>query len=270
MMHHGLNVGGLQRQYALHVPPQLHAPVQSPLVLALHGRTQSAEDMARLTGFNSLADREGFVVVYPAAVDGMWNSGNLPAQADDVAFIRDVVMDVSRIVAVDHASVYACGVSNGGSMCYRLANETDLFAAIASVAGTMGQDACSPSRPVSVLHFHGVADRYSPFAGGIGREPGVRHKSVGFTIDSWVAANGCIFTPLSESLPNRHDGTRIIRRTHGEGKDDSEVVLYEIAYGGHTWPGAPHTPLTDITFGLTSSLSASDEIWRFFQRHSRG
>jgi polyhydroxybutyrate depolymerase len=62
-------------------------------------------------------------------------------------------------------------MSNGGFLSYRLACEAaDSFAAIAPVAGVLGipEMDCTPSRPVTVMHFHGTADGLVPYNGGFG------------------------------------------------------------------------------------------------------
>ena len=61
------------------------------------------------------------------------------------------------------------------------------------------------------------------------------------------------------------DGTKVRRKVFGPGKENSEVVLYVIQGGGHTWPGQ------DARFRLlgksTRDVSANDLMWEFFQKH---
>jgi polyhydroxybutyrate depolymerase len=55
-------------------------------------------------------------------------------------------------------------MSNGGMMCYRLAAElSDRIAAIAPIAGTIAVEESKPTRPVTVIHFHGTGDKIVPF-----------------------------------------------------------------------------------------------------------
>ncbi|UCE26200.1 MAG: phospholipase, partial [Candidatus Coatesbacteria bacterium] len=70
-----ITVDGVEREYYVHVPEGYDGPEPVPLVLALHGGGGKAEKMDKLTGFNDVADREGFIVVYPQGEDKHWNDG---------------------------------------------------------------------------------------------------------------------------------------------------------------------------------------------------
>jgi polyhydroxybutyrate depolymerase len=64
---------------------------------------------------------------------------------------------IEQQISVDRARIYVTGMSNGAMMALRLGCQTDTFAAIAPVAGTLLSD-CSGARPTSVLQIHGTAD----------------------------------------------------------------------------------------------------------------
>jgi polyhydroxybutyrate depolymerase len=82
--------------------------------------------------------------------------------------------DLARVVKVDQKRVYACGMSNGAMMCYRLAAElSERIAAITPVAGTIAIEVSKPKRPVPVLHFHGTRDTFVPFKMSKGKTPSV-------------------------------------------------------------------------------------------------
>jgi polyhydroxybutyrate depolymerase len=131
----------------------------------------------------------------------------------------------------------------------------------------MAFDKCQPKRPVSVLHFHGTKDMMVPFNGFDKQLSGLlRFKSVEATIQIWVKINGCPEKPVVTELKSKEgDKTKVIRKTYGPGKEGSEVILYVIEGGGHTWPGRP------MPFGLlglsTKSISANDLMWEFFKKH---
>ncbi len=171
-----LEHGGRSRHYVLHVPriagptvPTLDASTSSApraLVVSLHGGGGHAEGVANQTGFSALADREGFVVVYPDGVDKGWNDGRagVPSTAvkenvDDVGFLTAVLDDVARRVSIDPGRVFVNGISNGAFMSARFACErSSRVAAIGLVAGSMGPEllaSCKLSRPVSVIAFLG-------------------------------------------------------------------------------------------------------------------
>lgn len=277
---HSLTVDGLKRTYFVHVPSTLDTNKPAALVVALHGATMNAPMMSWFTGLNEIADRSGFIVVYPNGTGShfsfTWNAGNCcgPAmqnKVDDVAFIRAMLDDVSKVHRVDQGRVFATGISNGAVMAYRLASElADRFAAIAPVAGPMGTETTSPSRPVSVLHFHGTEDEFAPYVGGVGPKSIFRSNffSVEHSVHAWMKANGCNETPTIEELAIKvDDGTRVTRSTYAGGRDGSEVTLVTIHGGGHTWPGRPARQAR--LRRATMNVSANDLMWEFFQRHRR-
>ena len=156
-------------------------------------------------------------------------------------------------------------------MVYRLASElSDRIAAIASVAGPMGTEACRPLRPVPVLHIHGTKDLAVPFEGGKGTlDPsGTDYSSVNYTIQAWAKADECASTPRVEELLDRaEDGTTVSRQTYSGGRNGAEVVLITVKGGGHTWPGREFGPELKI-LGLSSKeISANELIWEFFEKH---
>ncbi len=73
---HTLLLQGRERTYFVYHPRNRQATEAKPVVFVLHGGGGAdAHEMARRTGMNSIADREGFLVVYPYGVDGQWNEG---------------------------------------------------------------------------------------------------------------------------------------------------------------------------------------------------
>lgn len=282
-----VTVGGAGRRYRLHIPRGYEAGRPTPVVLAFHGGGGNPESMIGLSGLNAKADEAGFVVVYPYGSGRdpdtrlTFNAGNVGGYAkekniNDVGFAGALLDDLATAVSVDANRVFATGISNGGMMAYRLASElSDRIAAIAPVAGPMGTATCKPTRPVSVMHFHGSADELAPFNGGRGKgAAGVpaaarpEFFSVDYSIRNWVKVNGCVPEPVVVQLPDKaEDGMRATRKTWAGGKEGSEVVLIEIEGGGHTWPGMePPTPFLGES---TKDISANDLMWEFFQKHPR-
>jgi polyhydroxybutyrate depolymerase len=131
----------------------------------------------------------------------------------------------------------------------------------------MGTETCTPRRPVSVMHFHGTADRIAPFGGGVGLKilPNIVLYSVEHTISAWVVADGCPVVPQTEDLPVRtQDCTSVQMRRYGPGTDGAEVVLFVIFGGGHTWPEGQSNRFLGQA---THNVSANDRMWEFFQKH---
>ncbi len=274
----GVEVGGRRRTYLVHVPPGTSA-APLPVVIALHGGLSNGAGMARFSGLSDKADRSGFIAVYPNGTGRLpraltWNAGNCCGYAesqhvDDVAFVRAMLDDLGAATPVDARRIYATGISNGGMMAYRLAAElSERIAAIAPVSGPMGTESCHPSRPLSVLHFHGTADPFAPFAGGRGARSlsSINLYSVEHSLRAWIAADGCPAEPLVTGLPVRvDDGTQVTRKTYGPCREGAEVVLLMIENGGHTWPG--RQPPVRFLGKATANVDANDAMWDFFAKH---
>ncbi len=273
-----IEVGGRSRSYLVHLPPKHDPKKRAPVVLIFHGAGTNGVIMTMFCGMSRKADEAGFVAVYPNGTGigevmltfNAWDGpiANRQNRPDDVAFTARLLDDLASFIAVDPKRVYATGMSNGGFMCYRLAAElSERIAAIAPVAGTLAVERCEPKRPVPVMHFHGTADTMVPFTGPNARSPRfLKFKNVEQTVQTWVTINGCPNEPTTTELPDiAHDGTKVKRMVYGPGKDGSEVVLFTIEGGGHTWPG--QEPPVRFIGKSTKNISANDLIWEFFVKH---
>lgn len=271
-----LQVGELKRSYRIHVPPKFDPKKPTPVVLSFHGAWTNAAIHAGFTGLHRKADEAGFVEVEPNGTGTgpmlFWNAGLFRRSGvepvDDVAFVAAILDDLGSVMQVDRRRVFATGMSNGGMMCYRLAAElADRIAAIAPVGGTMAIDSAKPCRAVPVIHFHGTEDTFVPIDGPVKGTPRfVTFKSLDETIKTWARIDGCPEKPTEFEFPDKAgDGTVVTRFIYGPGRQGSEVVLYRIQGGGHTWPGMQ--PMVKLLGKSTTNISANDLIWEFFQKH---
>lgn len=270
-----LRHGGMDRMALVHVPESFDPDHAMPLVMALHGGGGGAIYQADDSNYGlvTAAETSGFIAVFPNGVSparsGMlatWNAGDCCGRArdekvDDVGFLRALLADVKRRVAVDASKVYAIGMSNGAMMAYRLACEAaEDFRGIMAVAGTDNTRSCQPSRPVPVLHIHARNDDRVLFDGGAGQA--FRNEalvndfvSVPATIQKWVRLNRAGATPR---LVLEVDGAWCER--HEAGETGAPVQLCVTREGGHSWPGGAssrgQTPST--------AISANQLMWEFF------
>ena len=89
---HTLMHQGLERRFVLHAPISTAAPGPRPLVVVLHGSHPPPQELRDWLPMEPIADREGFVVAYPDAIDGRWNYGARPDEKiDDLGFIDALV-----------------------------------------------------------------------------------------------------------------------------------------------------------------------------------
>jgi polyhydroxybutyrate depolymerase len=268
--------GGLVRCYRLYIPQSYDPAQAAPVVVSMHGFVLNPDTQATLSGWHKLADREGFIVVYPQGTSypRRWNAGDTWGAdgVDDVQFFRDLLDDLSTVAAVDRSRVYVNGFSNGGGMSVRIGcDAADAVAAIGSVAGAVvDMTACAPSRPVPAMVFHGTADWVVPYDGGLIWVLPLRYAAelvhaprqfVG--AEEWVATlaglNGC--DPTAELLPPLGD---VLGRQYTGCDQDAKVILYTIEDGGHQWPGGTTIPGAGKN---TMYIDATEEMWRFFQAY---
>lgn len=253
-----MEFGGQARTYLLHIPAGYDGKSPLPIVFVLHGATESNYNVENLTGMSAKADREHFIAVYPRGTGRLptWNAGNccgyaMAAHVDDIGFFRALLEKLGRDYDVDRKRVYFTGISNGAIMSYRVACEmSEQVAAIAPVEGTLNID-CHPAAPVSVLIFHGTADRLVPFNGGMSTQ---RNSSVAYAVDFWVKRDGCSPAPAHEETAESHTDK------YSGCNDDTDVARYAIQGGRHMWPGHPLSG---------NSVPATDLMWSFFAAHPK-
>jgi polyhydroxybutyrate depolymerase len=275
--------GGLQRTYDVHISADYDKSKPTPLVIVLHGGDGNGQGMIKLTGFNAVADRENFIVVYPDGFEKHWNDGRAvqrySAQAqniDDVSFISALIDHLSDQYNIDANRVYATGISNGAFMSNRLGCQlSQKIAAIAPVAGNMPANiapTCAPTRPISVLIINGTDDPLVPWTGGYAHLGSIKLGeilSVDNTVKLWVDNDKCPSSPTVAELPDKDpsDGTRVTTETYSGCADSTEVILFKVEGGGHTWPGGLQY-LPEAIIGRTSrDFNASNVIWQFFSEH---
>jgi len=237
--------------------------------------------MERYTRFNDLAAKEGFLVVYPEAVDGNWNDGRgiawvraHRANIDDVKFVRLVVDRISKEHRIDRSRVFCTGISNGGFMSHRLATEAVRpdcrYRSRGRGHGTGDGEEVSSDRPVSILIIQGDADPLDPIHGGmVGFFRGSRRGHViptEETISLYVRRNGNQGEPTIKTLDReKKDGTSVEIRKYPDGPGGVKTQVYIIRKGGHTWAGRP-LYLPEMLIGKASQeFSATEVIWEFLK-----
>jgi polyhydroxybutyrate depolymerase len=276
-------VDGAAHSYHVHVPPQQADDL--PMILLLHGGGSTAAAMEAVSELRALADEEGFVVVspegWPVFPGGpqVWKAGGCcgpdsESAPDHVTVLAAVIDDaIERGACIDQKRVYATGHSNGAMMAYRLACElSDRIAAIAPSASGMvdvdlNQDPpvqvfdCEPSRPVPILHVHGLEDECAPYAGGVSSANGRRFPAIEDVIDRWLELNDC--GDGSESWAG------VVHRRRWPCARQTAVELITVEGLGHAWAGSPIYGNPERCGGTTTdAVSTTAELWRFFSGYA--
>ncbi|MDP2417767.1 MAG: PHB depolymerase family esterase [Hydrogenophaga sp.] len=281
------------RAYKLYVPTQAidARPPQAgglPLVVMLHGCTQSADDFAAGTQMNRLADEHGFLVVYPEQASGAnasrcWNWFRAEDQlrgAGEPALLASLVQAVVAEHPVDPGRVYVAGLSAGAAMAVIL-GETypELFAAVGAHSGLpyaaahdipsamaamkgrgvlgMGHLPGTPADPrrpalraVPVIVFHGDRDHT------------VQHSNGEHIAQQAASAHAASPQGLRASTEQGQvgSGRRYTRTRHTNAQGRCLVESWTLHGAGHAWSGGDASG----SFTDRDGPNASAEMLRFF------
>jgi polyhydroxybutyrate depolymerase len=270
--------GGVARTWAVYVPSSLPTtPV--PLVVGLHGGLGSADTFRRDTRFDELAEREGFILVFPEAVEGgavalggrevserSWNAigccGSAPRRGvDDIGFVTGLVERLAGELPLDRGRVYLAGSSNGAMLTAAIACRNPGFAAAYVVnAGATMDPGCAPRQAVNLLSIHGDADPNVPIDGGkgtAGLQPNMVYPSLSAGLEPFVRGGRC-------GTPARVRDDASVTTDRWTCTEGTEVVSMVLHGAGHGWPGAPESALGQAR---ATNVDATAEAWTFVRRH---
>lgn len=294
-LHRSIPSDGQTREYILYLPESYDGKTEVPLIMVFHGGGGNSQQAMEYHQWNPLADRHGFIVCYPNAIDKHWNDGRdstvfreQDSKVDDVAFVKKLLDNLYSEYRIDTNRVFSSGASNGGMFSQRLAIDcADRFAAIAPLISSIPEAMASrfqPCRPVSVLMINGTADPFVPYQGGDVRvtmfpvlaklkTPKSRGKVIPTddAIRFWLKHDKLAGEPKVEALPDTdpNDGTTAIRKTWSDPDRKISVVLITVVGGGHTCPGLDQY-LPERIIGKTSrDFDSTEAIWAFFSTHGR-
>ena len=262
---------GEQRDYLLYVPRSYDRRTPTPLVISMHGAGLWGAAERETSKWNDLADKEGFIVVYPSGVGGkgvrIWRAEPGPGLMKDVRFISELIDTLKTSYNIDSTRIYANGLSNGGGMSFALScTLSNRIAAVGLVAAaqTLPWRWCTDHRAVPMIAFHGTADPEVPYNGGSSWVSPRPFPSTPKWAANWAQKNGCLPDPIESTV-----AADVTRRAYTGCAGDADVVLYTVEGGGHTWPGG--TPLPEWFVGRTTrSIDATRLMWAFFLDHPLG
>jgi polyhydroxybutyrate depolymerase len=248
-------VGGTARNYQLALP-RLAPGRAAGLMFEFHGFDGSGAQLAALTELDRKGTANGYIVVSPDGTNATWQ---FDAHGTDADFIDALVAEITNATCVDLDRVYATGFSAGAAftIVYSCARQ-GLIAAIATVAVDF-QLGCTA--PMPILAFHGTADPLVPFTNGAEglSLPGVKVRGTELNMADWAHLDGCRPVPDETTI-----GSEVTRQTWPSCTRDTQVILYRIEGGGHTWPGADPSKGVGLT---TQQVVATDQILTFFGHH---
>ena len=256
------------RAYSKFIPSSYSKGTSLPLVVLLHGYGATGAMQESYMKFESVAETNKFILVYPdGTVDSsgkqFWNATDaccdfFSSVADDV-YLLSILKEMESNYSIDAKRIYFVGHSNGGFMSYRMACKyPDRIAAIASLAGAsyFKTTDCGAKSPVSVLQVHGTKDGTILYDGG--QILGTSYPGAVASASQWATFNQCTQNAVTRSTkfdlePNiTGDETAVTAWTNCQ--NSSEVELW-------TMEGAAHIPTLKSTFAT--------KIWEFFAAHPK-
>jgi polyhydroxybutyrate depolymerase len=274
------------RTFEYYIPTSYTGFEEVPLLFSFHGLGSTGDEQRDLTKFDALAEQEGFIAVFPDATELdpddypeaelppltgaeiQWNLGGDSLQyyagIDDVGFVSDMVAWFGDNYNIDDSRTYSTGMSDGALFSYLLAfNLTGTFAGIAPVCGPMPWGFGNlTAPPITVVLMHGTADPILAYDGYGGMGGNVTY-SVDETIAFWCVVDDISTEPVETVWgPTEEDSTVVTRYVYSGGTDGTEVILFKVEGGGHTWPGGPEYLPESIVGKVTTHIDGSALIWK--------
>jgi polyhydroxybutyrate depolymerase len=246
-------------------------------MFAFHGGNGSMQAMAEdRSDLVSLAERDGFILVFPngqnetgnrgpSSWNAVWCCGDAHVtNKSDVEFVRQMVAALSGSFTIDPKRIHAMGFSNGGMLSYRLAAEIPDTLASAAVFGasaagfdtvTHRPTKTAPTRTIPLLIMHGAADRTAPIEGGESEQfAGLFYLSQAESLEIYTTAYHCNPAP-SNTTESGRKGRIVIGRYTG---CDAELVTVLMEGVGHGWP--------DVQFAGFDGVA---QAWEFLRQHPK-
>ena len=231
-----INHEGMNRTYYVSYPD--NATESTPLIINMHGYGGTAQDQQAYSQMDQFAHAQNMAVVYPQGLNYSWNVFTYwdSNSYDDVGFISMMIDDIVQNFDIDLNKVYACGMSNGGYMSYRLACDlSDKITAFGSVTGNFMINAGSvndcqdQNRDIPIIHLHGTSDgvvNYYP--------PSFDYAlTAGESIEFWSEYNNLTDESIESINPN------VEVYTYYNQSNSTKFVHYKVYGGGHEWFGSP-------------------------------
>ena len=258
----------MARAYSKFVPSSYSKNSSVPLVVLLHGYGATGAQQESYMKFESVAEKNKFILVYPdGTTDSVgkrfWNATdaccNFFSEVDDDAYLLSILKEMESNYSIDAKRIYFVGHSNGGFMSYRMAcRHPDRIAAIASLAGASfyKETDCGAKSSVSVLQVHGTKDETILYEGG--QILGNSYPSAFASASQWATVNQCTKNAVSRStkldLEGNIAGDETSIKAWTNCQNSSEVELWTVE-------NATHIPTLSATFAT--------KIWEFFAAHPK-
>jgi polyhydroxybutyrate depolymerase len=281
-----IKVDGRTRKYIIHLPPDYQSADKLPVLFGLHGGGGTYENTIKFYNLNGLADKNGFIVIYPNAIGKSWTIPGFSTRAkgndttiDDVHFISVLLDTIIRNYKGDITEVFTTGISRGGEfslyLAYKLSSRITAIAPVCASVPMAVLKHYSFRHPTPVLLINGTNDPLIPYEGGYGKYLGTNEPNEGFDMASTdklikqivLSQDSIIAVPktaITSAMPDNdpEDGCTAVKYEYTSG--GVKVILIKVLNGGHTWPGGKQYLPKFAVGRVCRDFNAEDEIFRFF------
>jgi poly(hydroxyalkanoate) depolymerase family esterase len=281
--------GSRNRRYELHLPRGYTGRTPLPLVVVLHGCRQGSSEIRHISNFDALADREGFIVLYPFITRysgirmkncwGWWLAQEISPGAGEVEDVWQMIEEVAASHAVDGQRIHVTGLSSGGAMAIAaMVAHSGKFASGAVVAGVPYSEtpravSYGPGHRAAFKPTREIVAAMNAAMGGNKRAVPVlivhsTHDSVvdvraaENTRDSW---SECFHIDLEKRSSRRSgttEGMAWLHTKHRIAGKRSLIETFIVDGAGHGWLGG-----NPGHFSYPDAPDVSRLMWQFFKRH---
>ena len=275
------------RNVRVFVPTKVATP--TPLVVMLHGCTQTANDFADATQMDVVAEKQGFIVAYPEQSADIiatrcfrwYDPAHQARGAGEPKDLSDTAGAIAKGHGADPQRVYVAGISAGAAMSVILgATYPDRFVAIGVIAGVEYKGATSISEGLSTANnggpdpdtqgdlahmAMGTYARVVPTFVVHGTADGVLAKVNGDQVtEQWLRTNTLVMGDGAIDPVKTVTGTAgytFTRMVHSNKANGASVVEYYVVDNlGHAWPGGKD----GASYSDKNGPDASNLLWAFF------
>ncbi|WP_462248469.1 CE1 family esterase [Ekhidna sp.] len=254
---------GIERNYLLYTPQNISK--NAPLVMVFHGYSGTAAYAHSYFNMERLADKNGFVLVYPEGTIDQQNNhfwqvgyqGHKTLKIDDVSFIVKLAESLQNEYQLNSANTFIVGFSNGGDLCNKLICERpDFFKAAAPIISCMMEDVYDKCRNVTgvpTFMLNGTNDNITYWAGDMENKQGYgSYHSTTTMLNFRVEQNEAELSSSNTIKGDKDDKTSITVNKYHSKSNKNQVWMYQVNNGGHGHP---------------DYLNLEDHVWQFFSMY---
>jgi len=231
-------VNGDNRTFLVQLPKGYNPSESYPVIFFFHSIRGRDTSWVKNRGVNQYIDKHKYIAVYGQGMNGgIWNIGGYYPfkKVSEPDYVMAMYNWLKENTKIDTRRVYAVGTSNGALLAHYLAIQTNIFAAIVPISGSLYTDEMKANtEPTAVLQVHGMQDKTIPYNGGYTQYQ-YTFLSAQNSVKAWANLDGCNAQPTVTNLL----GGKVIERNYTNCKTNKPAILYSI-------PGSPHKVLENV------------------------